>query len=91
MVLMDKENIERYLLINSKKSVTMNGVINVRGFDEGYVTLETVDGEVTVEGKELKIENLSKDTGEIYISGIISAAYFKEEKETQSVFKRLFK
>jgi len=80
-----------YVLINDKKSISMNGVSNVRAFDESYVTLETEQGTVNVEGASLKIESLTKESGEIFISGEIYGVFFAEERGTQSVFKRLFK
>ena len=80
-----------YVLINDKSNITLNGVKNVAGFDESYVTLDMDDGRITVEGQSLKIENLSKENGEIYVTGEIRGVLFEEEKASRGVFKRLFK
>ena len=80
-----------YVLINDKKSITMNGVKNVLSFDEGYVSLEAEQGKVSVEGRNLRIESLAKESGEIYITGDILGVIFSEEKPVEGVFKRLFK
>ena len=61
-----------YVLINDKKSISMNGVSNVRAFDESYVTLETEQGTVNVEGASLKIESLTKESGEIFKRGSLN-------------------
>ena len=80
-----------YVLINNKNNITLNGVINVSAFDESYITLETEQGKVRVEGSSLKIENLSKLDGEIYVTGNIGAVIFEEEKAPRGAFKKLFK
>ena len=53
-------------------SFTMDGVNDIRGFDEGYVSLSTDSGKINVEGSDLKIESLSKEGGTIFISGNIN-------------------
>ena len=59
------------LNVKERNSLTLNGVSNIIGFDEGYVTLATTDGKIIIEGEGLKIESLSKQGGEINISGKI--------------------
>lgn len=86
------EKIDKYyVLINNKSNITLNGVNNVSSFDESYITLETEQGKISVEGSTLKIENLSKQDGEIYVTGNITAVIFEEEKATRGGFKKLFK
>jgi len=79
------------LIIKDRKSLTLNGVKNVLGFDETYVSLASELGKLTVEGRELKIESLTKDDGIIVISGEIDGAYFNEQKTGKSFFSSLFK
>ena len=49
------------LIIKDRKTLTLNGVKNVLGFDDGYVSIESELGKLTVEGKDLKIESLTKE------------------------------
>ena len=79
------------LVIENKKSVTMNGVESVLGFDEAYVSLISVMGRVIIEGEGMKIESLSKESGQVLITGDITAVYFADEKTKNGMFKRLFK
>ncbi len=67
------------ITVVDRKSMTLDGVENVLGFDEGYVAISTSLGDVHIEGEGLKIENLSKEKGEILISGRPSAIYYKEK------------
>ena len=79
------------LTVKDRKSVTLDGVKNVEGFDEGYVSLATNLGKVVIEGRGLKIESLTRENGVIFISGTINGVYYSEEKNTRGVFAGLFK
>ncbi|MBO5907202.1 MAG: YabP/YqfC family sporulation protein [Clostridia bacterium] len=88
---MNENSAKTVLVVNERKSVKMNGVKNVIGFDEGYVTLDTSLGRVSIEGRELKIESLTKENGEIYITGNVSGVYYSDPKESTTIFKKMFK
>ena len=79
------------LVINNREKLTVNGVMNVESFGEEYLVLNTALGELTVEGSGLKIESLTKDSGEIFIVGKISSLYYKDQKSEKGLFKRIFK
>lgn len=80
------------LVIKERSSVTVDGVENVLGFDESYVALSSVAGKIIIEGQGLKIENLSKENGEILISGRISGVLYEEAKSSPKGFlARIFK
>ena len=79
------------ITVNNRKSLSLNGVINVEGFGEDYLILNTELGEMTLEGEELKIESLTKENGEIFIVGKINGLFFKDEKSEKGFFKKIFK
>ena len=79
------------LTINNREKLSMNGVINVEGFGEEYLLLNTAIGELTIEGSDLKIESLTKENGEIVILGKINGLFYREEKSEKGFFKKIFK
>ena len=88
---MVKEEIAHTILnIKERNIITVNGVKNILGFDESFVTLDIGSGKICIEGVGLKIESLKPDDGEIKIIGRIDGAYYAEEKKALGVFK-LFK
>ena len=87
---MEEKDFRGTLVLKDRKSVTLDGVKNVIGFDESYVSLESESGKVTIEGGGLKIESLSKEDGVIFVSGTISGIFYSEEKSAKSVFAKLF-
>ena len=75
------------ITLTDRKTLVLDGVENVASFDESCVLISTALGEVGIEGEGLKIENLSKERGEILICGIVSAIYYKEKPKGR---KKLF-
>ena len=78
------------LSIKERNVLTLNGVCNVVGFEESYVTLSTGDGKIIIEGEGLKIESLTKQGGEISITGKICGVFYSEKKVHKSPLGRLF-
>lgn len=78
-------------LIENREFLRMNGVINVEGFGEDFLILNTTLGELSVEGENLKIESLTKECGEINITGKINALFYREKALQKGLFKKLFK
>ena len=73
--------------------LTMNGVSGVLSFDDGEIALETRDGRVTVEGEALKIESLSRETGDIVIVGSVTGIFTTPAKSegNRGFFGRMFR
>lgn len=87
----ENRSVKQTLVVKNRNTLSLDGVINVVGFDEGYVSLMTSGGRIIVEGKELKIEGLTKDDGVILISGTIDGVFYSADKEKGGIFSRLFK
>lgn len=78
------------LTVNQRNLLTLDGVLNVESFDEQYLSLELNEGRIFVEGQGLKIESLSRDGGEIRVSGRINGLYYSEKKSVKSKLSKLF-
>ena len=75
------------LNLKDKKILCIDCVINVIGFDESYLQLSTKSGNIGIEGKELKIESLTKEDGKILITGEISGIFYYDEKPKRTLGK----
>lgn len=78
------------LTVKERNRISLNGIMNVESFDEDYVTLETSEGRICIEGQGLKIESLSQNGGEIQITGRINGVFYTKEKKNKGAFARLF-
>ena len=86
------DNRTQSLLIKNREELSVNGIKKVLGFDSDYVLLESESGRITVEGQSLAIENLVKDSGDLQITGKITAVIFSDEKKVRGgVLSKLIK
>lgn len=88
---MDNKDALGTINILNRKSVKVDGVECVNGFDENYVSLSTKLGKLVIEGHNLKIENLSKENENIYVSGTIDNVFYVDSKEKSGILKNIFK
>ena len=78
------------IVIRNRSFVEIDGVNNIRSFDDESVLLESSAGKIVVEGEELRIESLEKLTGKILICGKIKGVFypdFKEMRKPKGFFK----
>ena len=87
---MEKQMRHTDLRVKERNKIILNGVCNVIGFDESYVTLDIGEGRVCIEGQGLKIESLSREGGEIEISGRVDGVFYSKEKKAKSGLAKLF-
>lgn len=82
---------EQTLVLKNRRELVIDGVDGVRGFDSEYVQLTTPLGGVTVEGRELIIEDLSKKDSRVTLKGEISAIYYDSSSEKRGGFLGFFR
>lgn len=77
--------------LKGRREMSISGVTEVVGFDEESVRLKSVDGELFVEGREIKIGALDTDRGVVTLSGVINGIYYAAEpdKQKKGFFGRL--
>ena len=63
------ENFEINLV--NQSILAINCVLHIVSFDEDEICIMTKSGKVVVEGKSLKVESLSKENGQILVTGEI--------------------
>ncbi len=78
--------------LKDRKDMRIDGVTEVISFDDLAIMLKTQCGDMTIEGKDLKIAVLEIDAGIVVLSGTVSGVYYYEPqtKEKRSLAKKLF-
>lgn len=83
------------LVINNRKTSMVTGVVDVLAFDLNEVLLETEQGMLMVKGKDLHVNRLSLEKGEVDLAGHIDSVAYSDvqqvNKKDDNFFMKLFK
>ena len=71
---------EHSLRLVGRAELTITGVTEVSRFEEDGVLLQTDMGELTVQGEQLQLQELSLDGGRVAVSGSISALIYGRQQ-----------
>ena len=79
------------LVLEDRERLTLSLVENVESFSEEEILLKTSCGGLSIKGRNLKLEDLSIENGNILLTGRVDKMEFSEIKEKHSFFKDLFR
>lgn len=84
---------EHSLILEGRKKLSLSGVTDVDSFDEKIINLYTEMGELTIKGRELHIDAVSVETGNMSITGDIWAVIYgdKDRRGPLSALGKLFR
>ena len=71
---------EHSLRLVGRAELTITGVREVSRFEEDGVLLQTDMGELTVQGEQLQLKELSLEGGRVAVSGSISALVYGRQQ-----------
>ncbi|MBR2637020.1 MAG: sporulation protein YabP [Oscillospiraceae bacterium] len=78
-----------HLILEGRNFLMVSGVSDIDSFNEEAAVLYTEMGELTVRGKDLHMNKLSVDTGEVTIEGEIHTMVYSDDRP-KKFFARLF-
>ena len=81
------------IILENRKSLSISGITDVDSFDEKEISLYTQLGELTIQGRDLHIDSMSVETGDMTITGDIWAMIYgdRDKKGPLSALGRLFR
>ena len=81
------------LILEDRKSLSLSGVTDVDCFDERLIRLYTELGELTIKGRNLHVDGVSLESGDMKISGDIWSLIYGDRDKTGplSAFGKLFR
>lgn len=80
-------------ILENRSRLMLTGVTDVECFDEDSITLYTQLGELTIKGKNLHINEMSVDSGDLNVEGDISALLYgeKDRQKKLSALGKIFR
>ena len=82
------------IVLNNRNQGNLPGILDVISFDENTIVLDTDMGLLTIKGKDLHVNRLSLEKGEIDIEGRTDSLVYSAgggAKSGESFFAKLFK
>ncbi len=83
------------LVVNNRKTSMVTGVLDVLAFDLNEILLETEQGMLMLKGKDLHVNRLSLEKGEVDVTGHIDSLAYSDvpqnNKKGENFFLKLFK
>ncbi len=77
--------------LTERSRMQISGVSEVISFDEASVSLSTVRGGMTIEGRDLHITTLNIDRGEVVLDGTVDGVFYTGDRaERPGFLGRLF-
>ena len=89
---MQQKEMVHKLTCEGRKTLTLEGLIDVAMYDEKEIQARTNKGVLSIKGTSLNIERLDKDEHVLVLSGTIDSMVYKHAVDGESSFwKRLFR
>lgn len=81
------------LILENRRTLSISGITDIDRFDEREIVLYTKLGELTVTGKELHINSISIENGELSVEGDIWGIQYgdKDKQAPVTLLGRLFR
>lgn len=79
------------LIMKNRDNLEISGVYDVEGFDEKEINCFTDFGQLIIRGERLHVENMDTSSGQMKITGQVSALIYTAEKRHSSFISKLFK
>ena len=82
------------VIIKDRKVMELTGVKQIDSFDSSEFLLETAQGWMVIQGKDLTLGKLDTERGDVVIRGVIEALSYvssKKENGKESVISKIFK
>jgi sporulation protein YabP len=87
-----EEKTNHRVLLTNRQNGSFSGVVDVLSFDVNEILLETELGMLLIKGKELHVNRLSLEKGEVELAGQIDALSYSKSpgQQKESLLGRLF-
>lgn len=85
---MQTDRLPHKLTLSKREQLTVTGVDEIIGFDENTVLLQTDLGTLQIHGQALQLKELSVDSGQMAVTGQISALIYEELRPRRGLFGR---
>ena len=86
-----KQNVGNHgIIIENRSKIGITGVTDVISFDDQTIILDTVMGELTIKGENIKVNSFAVETGNLSVEGTVVAVAYTGSASKKGLMSRLF-
>lgn len=78
------------LLLENREMLELSGINDVKAFNEEEIVAVCDWGDLMIKGASLHVEVLDLETGQLRITGKVTALVYNEKMQAKGFFKRAF-
>ena len=82
---------EQLIILSNKKNLSVSGTNKIISLKPELIQLDTINGGLIISGNNLELIKLDNSSTNAEISGNINCIKFTEEKNKESIFRKIFK
>ncbi len=88
---MQEQRKNHTVIIDNREKLSANGVISIEYFTPEAVAAKTSLGRMIIKGKNLIVDTMESQSGNLLIKGTVSEVMYENSGESKSLLKKLFK
>ena len=88
---MQEQRKNHTVIIDNREKLSANGVISIEYFTPEAVAAKTSLGRMIIKGKNLVVDTMESQSGNLLIKGSVSDVIYENSGESKSLIKKLFK
>ncbi|MDL2300232.1 sporulation protein YabP [Clostridiaceae bacterium OttesenSCG-928-D20] len=82
---------QHIIILEARNKLSISGVEEVLSFDDNEIIMLTSKGNMIIRGSDMKVGNLSVESGDLIVEGQINSLVYQEVGPSGSLWTRLFK
>ena len=88
---MQEQRKNHTVIIDNREKLSANGVLSIEYFTPEAVAAKTSLGRMIIKGKNLVVDTMESQSGNLLIKGSVSDVIYENLGESKSLIKKLFK
>ena len=88
---MQEQRKNHTVIIDNREKLSANGVLSIEYFTPEAVAAKTSLGRMIIKGKNLVVDTMESQSGNLLIKGSVSDVIYENSGESKSLIKKLFK
>ena len=87
----EKKAAPHQLILQDRRSLHLSGVNEVERFDDETVVLHTTQGVLTVQGRQLHVQRLSVEAGDLTVEGTLDGFFYTDTRTKRGRLGKMFR